>query len=141
VHPPQPIPGYSQLPARGNPIGSGAEGTVFDLPGYPDWVLKEYNPGTLATQASNEANNLGSLRRVLGDRHVVQVVTPPRRVARGQPVVLFKQRVALVIGGEDQAALKAIVDVLKLNNITADVGKNLVWAHTGDGIPRCIWIE
>jgi hypothetical protein len=30
---------------------------------------------------------------------------------------------------------------LTKNNITADVGKNLVWAHTGDGVPRWICIE
>src|SRR4051794_2350004 len=67
VMPSQPIPGYSQLPAKGNLIGSGAEGTVFDLPGHPDWVLKEFKPGTVATQASNEANHLDDLRRVFGD--------------------------------------------------------------------------
>src|SRR5438094_6818411 len=106
--PSQPIPDYSQLPARGNPIGSGVEGTVFDLPGYPDWVLKEFKLGTVATQASNEANNLDALRQVFGDRHVVQTVTPPRRFAPGQPIVLLKQRVTLVLGGEDQAALKGI---------------------------------
>lgn len=135
------IPDYSQLPAKGNPIGSGAEGTIFELPSYPDWVLKEFKPGTVATQASNEANNLDALRRVFGDRHVVQTVAPPKRFAPGQPVVLLKQKVIIVVGGEDQAALKGIVDMLKQGNITADVGKNLVWGHTGDGIPRWIWIE
>jgi hypothetical protein len=114
---------------------------VFELPGYPDWVLKEFNPGTIATQASNEANHLDHLRRVFGDRHVVQTVTPPRRFAPGQSVVLLKQRVTIVLGGEDQAALRVIVDTLKQNNISADVGKNLVWGHTDDGIPRWIWIE
>jgi hypothetical protein len=136
-----PTPGYSQLPTKGNPIGSGTEGTVFDLPGHPGWVLKEFKPGTVATQASNEANNLDVLRRVFGDRHVVQTVAPPRRFAPGQSVVLLKQRVTFVVGGEDQTALKVIVDTLTQNNITADVGKNLVWGHTGDGIPRWIWIE
>jgi hypothetical protein len=136
-----PTPGYSPLPAKGNPIGSGAEGTVYELPGHPDWVLKEFKPGTAATQASNEASNLDALRRVFGDRHVVQTVTPPRRFARGQPVVLLKQKVTIVVAGEDQPALQVIVDTLKQNNITADVGKNLVWGHTGDGIPRWIWIE
>jgi hypothetical protein len=139
--PSQPIPGYSQLPAKGNPIGGGAEGTVFDLPGHPDWVLKEFKPGTVATQASNEADNLDALRRVFGDRHVVQTVTPPSRFAPGQPVVHLKPKVTIVVGGEDQAALKVIVDTLKKNNIAADVGKNLVWGHTGDGVPRWIWIE
>jgi hypothetical protein len=71
----------------------------------------------------------------------VQTVTPPRRFAPGQPVVLLKQRVTIVVGGEDQAALRVIVDTLKKNNMTADVGKNLVWAHTGDGMARWIWIE
>ena len=102
---------------------------MFDLPGHPGWVLKEFKPGTVATQASNEANNLDALRRVFGDRQVVQTVTPPGRFAPGQPVVLLKQRVTIVVGGEDQAALKAIVDTLKKNNITADVGKNLVWGR------------
>jgi hypothetical protein len=139
--PSQPIPGYSQLPVKGNPIGSGSEGTVFDLPGYQDWVLKEFKLGTVPTQASNEANHLSDLRRIFGDRHVVQTVAPPRRFAPGQPVVLLKQRVTLVVGGEDQAALKGIVDTLTKNSITADVGKNLVWGHTGDGVPRWIWIE
>jgi hypothetical protein len=139
--PSQPIPGYSQLPTKGNPIGSGAEGTVFELPGYSDWVLKEFKPGTVATQASNEANNLDALRRVFGDRHVVRILTPPRRFAPGQPVVLLKQKVTLVVGGEDQAALRVIADMLKNNNITADLGKNLIWGHTGDGVPRWIWIE
>lgn len=139
--PSQPIPGYSPLPAKGNPIGSGAEGTVFDLPGHPDWILKEFKPGTVATQASNEANHLDDLRRVFGDRHVVQTVAPPRRFAPGQSVVLLKQKVILVVGGEDQAALKGIAVTLTKNNLTADVGKNLVWGHTGDGIPRWIWIE
>jgi hypothetical protein len=139
--PSQPIPGYHHLPARGNPIGSGAEGTVFDLPGYPDWVLKEYKPGTIATQASNEANNLDALRRVFGDRHVVQTVPPPRRFAPGQAVVLLKQKVTIVVGGEDQAALRIIIDTLTQNNIIADVGRNLVWGYTGDGIARWIWIE
>ena len=114
---------------------------MFDLPGHPNWVLKEFKPGTMATQASNEANNLDVLRRVFGDRHVVQAVTPPRRFAPGQPVVLLKQRVIIVVGGEDQSALKVIVDTLTKNKISADVGKNLVWGHTGDGIPRWIWIE
>jgi hypothetical protein len=136
-----PIPGYSPLPAKGNPIGSGAEGTVYELPGYPDWVLKEFKPGTVATQASNEASHLDALRQVFGDRHVVQTVTPPRRFAPGQPVVLLKQKVTLVVGGEDQAALKGLVDALTQNNLTADVGTNLVWGHTGDGVPRWIWIE
>jgi hypothetical protein len=137
----QPIPGYSPLPTKGNPIGSGAEGTVFDLPGHPEWVLKEFNPGTVATQASNEADHLDALRRLFGDRHVVQTIRPPRRFAPGQPVVLLKQKVTIVVGGEDQAALQGIVATLKMNNITADVGKNLVWGHTGDGLPRWIWIE
>jgi hypothetical protein len=143
VHNPSgsPIPDYSQLPAKGNPTGSGAEGTVFELPSHPDWVLKEFKPGTVATQASNEADHLDALRRVFGDRHVVQTGTPPRRFAPGQAVVLLKQKVILVVGGEDQAALKGIVDTLKQNNITADVGRNLVWGHTGDGVPRWIWIE
>lgn len=136
-----PIPDYSQLPAKGNPIGSGAEGMVFELPGYPDWVLKEFKPGTVATQAGNEADNLDALRRVFGDRHVVQTVGPPKRFAPGQPVVLLKQKVTIVLGGEDQTALKGIIDTLKQHNITADVGKNLVWGHTGDGVPRWIWIE
>ena len=136
-----PTPGYSPPPTRGNPTGSGAEGTVFDLPGHPDWVLKEFKPGTAATQASNDANHLDGLRRVFGDRHVVQTVAPPRHFAPGQPVVLLKQKVIIVIGGEDQAALKLIVDTLTRQNITADVGKNLVWGHTGDGIARWIWIE
>lgn len=139
--PSQAMPGYAPLPAKGNPIGSGAEGTVFDLPSHPDWVLKEFKPGTVATQASNEADHLETLRRVFGDRHVVQTVTPPRRFAPGQPVVLLKQKVILVMGSEDQAALKVIVDSLTKHNLTADVGKNLVWSHTGDGIPRWIWIE
>jgi hypothetical protein len=30
---------------------------------------------------------------------------------------------------------------LAQHQITAAVGKNLVWGHTGDGIPRWIWIE
>ena len=114
---------------------------MFDLPGNPDWVLKEFKPGTVAIQAANEANNLDALRRVFGDRHVVQTITPPKRFAPGQPVVLIKQKVIIVIGGEDQAALKVIVGVLTQHKITADVGKNLVWGHTGDGIPRWIWIE
>lgn len=139
--PSQPIPGYSPLPVKGNPIGRGAEGTVFDLPGHPDWVLKEFKLGTVATQAGNEADHLDSLRRIFGDRHVVQTVTPPRRFAPGQLVVLLKQKVTIIVGGEDQAALKVIVDTLKKKNLTADVGKNLVWGHTGDGIPRWIWIE
>src|SRR5437588_12066978 len=101
--PSQPIPGYSQLPAKGNLIGSGAEGTVFDLSGHPDWVLKEFKPGTIATQASNEANNLDALRRVFGDRHVVQTVTPPSRFAAGRPVGLLNQRVTCVAGGEHHA--------------------------------------
>jgi hypothetical protein len=141
VTPSNPIPGYSPVPAKGNPIASGTEGTIFDLPGYPDWVLKEFNPGTVATQASNEANNLDALRRVFGDRHVVDVIPPPTRFAPGQPVVLLKQKVTIVIGGEDQTALRAIVDTLKKYNMTADVGKNLVWGHTGNGIPRWIWLE
>jgi hypothetical protein len=95
----------------------------------------------VATQASNEANHLEALRRVFGDRHVVQTVAPPRRFAPGQPVVLLKQRVIIVIGGEDQAALKVMVNALAQHQITADVGKNLVWGHTGDGVPRWIWIE
>ncbi len=139
--PSQPIPGYSQLPAKGNPIGSGAEGTVFDLPGYPDWVLKEFNAGTVPTQASNEADNLDALRRVFGDHHVVQTVRPPRRFPANQPVVLLKQKVTIVLAGEDQAALKVIIDTLKKYNMTADVGKNLMWGHTGDGVARWIWIE
>jgi hypothetical protein len=114
---------------------------VFELPGHPEWVLKEFKPGTAATQASNEADHLDALRSVFGDRHVIKTVTPPRRFAPGQPVVLLKQKVTLVIGGEDQAALKTIVDALKQYNLTADVGKNLVWGHTGDGMPRWIWIE
>jgi hypothetical protein len=114
---------------------------VFDLPGYPAWVLKEFKPGTVATQAASEADNLDALRRVFGDRHVVQTVPPPRRFAPGQPVVLLKQKVLVVVGGEDQAGLKVIVDTLKKNNITADVGRNLVWGHTGDHVPRWIWIE
>lgn len=134
-------PGYSQLPAKGNPIGSGAEGTVFDLPGFPNWVLKEFNPGTVATQASNEADHLDALRQIFGDQHVVQTVSPPRRFAPGRPVVLLKLKVTIVLGGEDQAALKVIVDTLNRHTITADVGRNLVWGHTGDGIPRWIWIE
>lgn len=136
-----PVPDYAQLPAKGNPIGSGAEGTVYELPGHPDWVLKEFKPGTVATQASNEANHLDALRQVFGNRHVVQTVTPPTRFAPGQPVVLLKQKVAIVVGGEDQAALKGIVDTLKQHNILADVGRNLVWGHTGDGVPRWIWVE
>ena len=129
------------MPTKGNLIGSGAEGTVFELPAHPDWVLKEFKPGTVATQAANEANNLEALRRVFGDRHVVQTVPPPSLFAPGQAVVLLKQRVVLVVGGEDQAALKVIVDTLTQNNITADVGRNLVWGHTGDGTARWIWIE
>lgn len=136
-----PIPDYAQLPAKGNPIGSGAEGTVYELPGHPDWVLKEFKPGTVATQASNEADHLDALRQVFGDRHVVQTVTPPRRFSSGQPVVLLKQKVAIVVGGEDQTALKVIVDTLTQHQISADVGRNLVWGHTGDGVPRWIWIE
>ncbi len=126
---------------KGNPIGTGAEGTVYELPGHPDWVLKEFKPGTVATQPSNEADNLDALRRVFGDRHVVQTVAPPRRFAPGQAVVLLKRKVTLAVGGEDQAALKAIVDSLQQHNLTADVGKNLVWGHIGDGMPRWIWIE
>jgi hypothetical protein len=136
-----PIPVYLPPPAKGNPIGTGAEGVVYEHPGHPAWVIKEFNPGTPATQASNEADNLDALRRVFGDPHVVQTVTPPRRFAQGQPVVLLKQRITIVVGGEDQAALKLIVDTLKQNNFTADVGRNLVWGHTGDGILRWIWIE
>ena len=136
-----PIPGYAPLPTKGNPIGSGAEGTVFELPGHPDWVLKEFKPRTAATQASNEADNLDALRRIFGDWHVVQTVAPPRRFPPGQPVVLLKHKVTLVVGGEDQAALKVIVDALKQHNLTADVGRNLIWGHTGDGTPRWIWIE
>jgi hypothetical protein len=71
----------------------------------------------------------------------VQTVPPPRWFAPGQPVVLLKQKVIIVVGSEDQAALKGIVDTLKQNSLTADVGKNLVWGHTGDGVPRWIWIE
>src|SRR5438105_4223865 len=108
--PGQPTPGYSPLPARGGPIGGGAEGTVFDLPGYPGWVLKEFKPGTVATQAGSEADNLDALRRVFGYHHVVQTVPPPRRFAPGQPVVLLKEKVIIILGGEDQAALKVIVD-------------------------------
>ncbi len=111
------------------------------LPGHPDRVLKEFKPGTAATQASNEADNLDALRRVFGVWHVVQTVAPPRRFAPGQPVVLLKQKVTLVLGGEDQAALKVIVDALKQHNLTADVGRNLIWGHTADGTPRWIWIE
>jgi hypothetical protein len=114
---------------------------VFELPGFPDWVLKEFNPGTVPTQAGNEASNLDALRRVFGDRQVVRTVTPPKRFASGQPVVLLKQRVTIVVGGEDQAALQVMVGILRKNNVTADVGRNLVWGHTGDGIPRWIWIE
>jgi hypothetical protein len=114
---------------------------VFELPGHQEWVLKEFKPGTAATQASNEANHLDDLRRIFGDPHVVQTLTPPRRFAPGQPVVLLKQRVNIVVGGEDQNALQEIVDTLKQNNMTADVGKNLVWGHTGDGVARWIWIE
>jgi hypothetical protein len=117
------------------------EGTVFELPGHPGWVLKEFKPGTLPTQASNEVDHLDALRRVFGDRHVVQTITPPRRFASGQPVVLLKQKVTIVLGDEDQAALKMIIDTLKQNTLTADVGRNLVWGHTGDGVPRWIWIE
>jgi hypothetical protein len=139
--PPPSIPGYFPPPVKGNSIGSGAEGTVFELPGHPDWVMKEFKLGTIAAQASNEANNLDVLRGVFGGRHVVQTVTPPSRFAVGQPVVLLKQRVTIVVGGEDQTALKVIVDTLTKNKITADVGKNLVWGHTGDGVARWIWIE
>ena len=39
---------------------------MFELPGHPDRVLKEFKPGTAATQASNEADNLDALRRVFG---------------------------------------------------------------------------
>jgi hypothetical protein len=84
---------------------------------------------------------LNVLGRVFGDRHVVQTIPPPRRFAPGQPVILLKQKVTIVVGGEDQAALKMIGDMLKKNNIPADVGKNLVWGHAGDGVPRGIWIE
>lgn len=139
--PPQQIPDYSSLPAKGTPIGSGAEGTVYDLPSHLDWVLKEFKPGTVATQARNEADNLAALRQVFGDRHVVEAVTPPTRFGPGQPVVLLKQRVTIVVGGEDQLALRGIVATLKKEGITADVGRNLVWGHTGDGMPRWVWIE
>jgi len=73
------------------------------------------------------------MRRVFGDRHVVQTVTPPRRFAPTQPVVLLKQRVTLVVGGEDQGALKIVVDTLTKNNLTADVGKNLTWVTRAMG--------
>ena len=138
---PRTPPGYGSLPAKGNPIGSGSEGTVFDLPGHPDWVLKEFKPETVATQASNEANNLEELGKVFGEDHVVKTVTPPRRFAPGEPVVLLKERV-IVDTQPDFAARGVIQQTLREKGITADVGENLVWGHTSaNSTPRWIWIE
>lgn len=114
---------------------------MSELPGHPSWVLKEFNPGTVATQASNEAKHLAELRAIFGDRHVVKVVEPPRRFAPGDPVVLLKERV-IPAAGEDRAARAAIVDRLRQLGRTDDVGNNLMWGSTAsDATPRWIWIE
>jgi hypothetical protein len=116
------------------------EGTVYEIPGHPDWVVKEFHPRTVATQASNEANHLADLEKVFGSDHVVKTMQPPRRIP-GQPVFLIKQRVYITTGGEDWAAKAAIEQTLKSKGMLDDVGKNLVWGHTGDGKLRWIWIE
>jgi hypothetical protein len=38
---PAPLLGYATLPARGRLLGRGSEGRVFEIPGHPEWVLKE----------------------------------------------------------------------------------------------------
>jgi RHS repeat-associated protein len=135
-------PDYSSLPARGGVLGRGGEGTVFELAGHPEWVLKEFKPGTVATQASNEAANLARLRSVFGDRHVVRTIEPPRRFAPGEPVVLLKERV-MPAARPDLDALAGIRQTLRERGMAAvDVGNNLMWGTTAGGsTPRWIWIE
>jgi hypothetical protein len=124
-------------------LGRGAEGTVFELHGHPEWVLKEFHPGTVATQASNEAANLARLRSVFGDRHVVRVIEPPIRFAPGERVVLLKERVFPTNANPDYAARDRIVQTLQERGMAnVDVGRNLIWGTTaGDPTPRWIWIE
>jgi RHS repeat-associated protein len=140
---PKTPPSYSSLPERGGVLGRGAEGTVFELHGHPEWVLKEFHPGTVATQASNEAANLARLRSVFGDRHVVRVIEPPIRFAPGERVVLLKERVFPTNANPDYAARDRIVQTLQERGMAnVDVGRNLIWGTTaGDPTPRWIWIE
>jgi len=123
-------------------LGRGAEGTVFELHGHPEWVLKEFHPGTVATQASNEAANLARLRSVFGDRHVVRVIEPPIRFAPGERVVLLKERV-WPADSPDPVALARIRQTLRERGMAnVDVGDNLMWGMTAsDPTPRWIWIE
>ena len=134
-------PNYASLPEKGQVIGQGAEGTIYDLPSHPEWVLKEFHPGTVATQASNEAANLARLRGVFGDRHVVRTIEPPRRFAPGERVVLLKERV-WPAANSDRAARDRIIQTLREKGMQTDVGDNLMWGTTaGDPTPRWIWIE
>jgi hypothetical protein len=111
-------------------------------PAKPQWVRKEFTPGTVATQASNEAANLARLRKVFGDRHVVRVIEPPSRFAPGERIVLLKERVWRA-ENPDSVALARIRQTLRQRGmVDVDVGNNLMWGTTArDATPRWIWIE
>lgn len=126
---PRPVPGAGGVrPQRGAELGRGVDGVVYDIPGEPGWVLKEFHhPGL---QARNQYANMEAARRIRPNN--VLEAQPPADPRQGW---LIMERYYRSDTPPDMAQLR---DFQNIN----DASGNLMWGYTqGNPTPRWLLIE
>jgi hypothetical protein len=119
-------------PQPGRELGRGVEGVVYEIPGEPGWVLKEFfKPGL---QARNEHANLEAARQIRPGN--VVNARPPIDPRQGW---LVKEQVIPSTTPENLSEKAAVLQDFKNIN---DAASNLIWGTTSsDPVPRWILIE
>ena len=120
-------------PLKGNELGRGADGVVYEIPNDPNNVLKEFHHPTLP-QARNEFANLENARAIRPD-NVVGAQAP----ANPRQGWIVKERVYPSSTPKDMTQL---TEVLRDFQNIPDAGSNLMWGTTAsNSTPRWILIE